>query len=73
MYINFEITNKITYMAPVYRGGWYGKNIISRFHDFITILCHVSFYILSEQCSQTNFPYYKDKAFQGYKKRMVDI
>ncbi len=29
------------------RGGRYGKNI-SIFHDFITILCHVSFTILSE-------------------------
>ncbi len=39
----------------------------------LLFLTHVSFYILSEQCSQTNFPFYKDKAFQGYKKRMVDI
>jgi len=29
------------------------------YHDFITILCHVGFTILSEQC--------KDKAFQGNK------
>ncbi len=37
------------------RGGRYGKNI-SIFHDFITILCHGSFTILSEQYGQTNFP-----------------
>ncbi len=29
------------------KGGRYGKNI-SIFHDFITILCHASFTILSE-------------------------
>ncbi len=51
------------------RGGRYGKNI-SIFHDFITILCHVSFTILSEQYGQTNFPIIKTKPFKvtEYKK-----
>ncbi len=48
---------------------------ISIFHEFITILCHVSFTILSEQYGQTNFPVIKTKSFKvtEYKKRMVDI
>ncbi len=48
------------------RGGRYGKN---------TILCHVSFTILSEHYGQTNFPIIKTKPFKvtEYKKRMVDI
>ncbi len=29
---------------------------ISQLHDFIMILCHVGFTILSDQCSQNNFP-----------------
>ncbi len=51
------------------RGGRYGKNI-STFHDFITILCHVSFTILSEHYGQTNFPIIKTKPFKvtEYKK-----
>ncbi len=51
------------------RGGRYGKNI-SIFHDFITILCHVSFTILSEHYGQTNFPIIKTKPFKvtEYKK-----
>ncbi len=40
---------------------------ISRFHDFITILCHVSFTILSEQYSQTNFSIIKTKTFKATK------
>ncbi len=51
------------------RGGRYGKNIISiliflTFHDFITVLCHVSFTSLSEQYCQTNFPIIKTKPFK---------
>ncbi len=34
------------------------------FHDFIMILCHVCFNILSEQCSQNNFPTIKTKHFK---------
>ncbi len=37
---------------------------ISRFHDFITILCHVGFTILSEQCSQNNVPVIKTNPFK---------
>ncbi len=44
------------------RGGQYGKNI-SIFHDFITILCHVSFTILSEQYGQTRPKWVKIKIF----------
>ncbi len=42
----------------------------SRFFDFITILCHVGFTILSEQYCQTNFPIIKTKPFKvrKYKK-----
>ncbi len=36
---------------------------ISR-HDFITILCHVGFTILSDQCSQNNFPIIKTRPFK---------
>ncbi len=50
------------------RGGRYGKNIISclffKFHDFITILCHVGFTILSEQCSKNKCPIIKTKPFK---------
>ncbi len=48
---------------------------ISRFHDFILILCHVGFTVLSEQCSQNNFPIIKTKPLKvtKHKKRMVDI
>ncbi len=50
------------------RGGRYGKNIISHFfflyHDFIMILCHVGFTILSDQCSQNNFPIRKTRPFK---------
>ncbi len=53
------------------RGGRYGKNIISqfvleisRFHDFIMLLCHVGFTILSDQCSQNNFPIIKTRSFK---------
>ncbi len=54
------------------RGGRYGKNIISfffflTFHDFITVLCHVSFTSLSEQYCQTNFPIIKTKPFKETK------
>ncbi len=51
------------------RGGRYGKNIISLFffisqlHDFI-ILCPVGFTILSDQCSQNNFPIIKTRPFK---------
>ncbi len=40
-------------------------------HDIITILCHVGFTILQVVWAlQPNlFPYYKDKAFQGKKRR----
>ncbi len=56
-------------MSVPSRVGRYGKNI-SIFHDFITILCHVSFTILSEQYGQTNFPIIKTKPFKvtEYKK-----
>ncbi len=46
---------------------------------FITILCHVGFTIVSDRCSQHNFPFFphkfpiishKDKAFQGNKYQM---
>ncbi len=43
------------------RGGRYGKNIISQFHDFIKFFCYVGFTILSEQYSQTNFPIIKSR------------
>ncbi len=36
----------------------------SRFHNFITIFCHVGFTILSEQCSQTNIPIIKTNPFK---------
>ncbi len=36
---------------------------ISRFHDFIMVLCHVGFTILSDQCSQNNFPVIKTRSF----------
>ncbi len=54
------------------RGGRYGKNIISififlTFHDFIRVLCHVSFTSLSEQYCQTNFPIIKTKPFKETK------
>ncbi len=41
-----------------------------QFHDFIKILCHFGFTILSEQYSQTNFPIIKTKPFKvaKYKK-----
>ncbi len=63
------------------RGGRYGKNIIShlfifisRFHNFITIHCHVGLTILSEQCRQTNVPIIKTKPFKVTNiKNMVDI
>ncbi len=57
-------------------GGRYGKNIISQFnfHDFITILCHVGFTILSYQCSQNNVPIIKTRPFKvTHIKWMVDI
>ncbi len=44
---------------------------ISQFHDFITILCHVGFTIVSEQCSQNNFHITKTNPFKvtKYKKK----
>ncbi len=43
---------------------------ISQFNDFILILCHVGFTIVSEQCSQNNFPIIKTNPFKvtKYKK-----
>jgi len=40
------------------------------YHDFITILCHVDFTIVSEQYSQNNFHIIKTKPFKvtKYKK-----
>ncbi len=35
-----------------------------KYHDFITILCHVGFTIFSEKCSQNNFPIIKKKPFK---------
>ncbi len=44
------------------------------YHDFITILCHVGFTILSDQCSQNYFPVIKTKPFKVTNiKLMVDI
>ncbi len=68
----WKYTNPIDPRSPWSRGGRYGKNIISRFfflkyHDstiFITILCHVGLTILSEQCSQNNFPIIKTNPFK---------
>ncbi len=37
------------------------------YHGFITILCHIGFTILSEQCSQTNFPNIKTNSFKETK------
>ncbi len=37
---------------------------ISQFNYFITILCHVGFTIVSEQCSQNNFPITKTNPFK---------
>ncbi len=56
-------------MAKIYH------NCFFKYHDFITILCHVGLTILSEHLQSNSFPSYKDKAFQGNKilKRMVDI
>ncbi len=56
------------------RGGRYGKNIYYYFRNF-TILCHVDFTILSEQCSQNNFPITKTNPFKvtKYEKVLVDI
>ncbi len=34
------------------------------YHNFITILCHVGFTILSDQCSQNNFPIIQTKPFK---------
>ncbi len=34
------------------------------YHDFITVLCHVGFTIVSEQCSQNNVPVVKTKPFK---------
>ncbi len=62
------------------RGGRYGKIIISRcffisqLHDFIMILCHVGLTILSDQCSQNNFPIIKTRPFKVTNiKLMLDI
>ncbi len=41
-------------------------NLFLNYHNFITILCCVGFTILSEQCSQNNFPIIKT-SFQGNK------
>ncbi len=38
----------------------------NKYHDFITILCHVGFSIF-KYYRQTNFPIIKDRAFQGHK------
>ncbi len=67
--LHFESHYTVLCFRVVGRGGQYGKNILSRFvffkyHDFTTILCHVGFTILSEQCSQTNFPIIKTKPFK---------
>ncbi len=66
---NAVCASAVTNRSVPSRGGRYGKNI-SIFHDFITILCHVSFNILSEQYGQTNFPIIKTKPFKvtEYKK-----
>ncbi len=65
-------------MIIIIRGGdmakipyFFGK---SRFHYFITILFHVSFTILSEQCSQNNFNIIKTNPFKvtTYTKIMLD-
>ncbi len=43
---------------------------ISQFHDFIMILCHVGFTILSDQGSQNNFPIIKTRSFTVTKYKM---
>ncbi len=53
----------------------YGKNSISLFYFFIyhnfTILCHVDFTILSEQCSLNNFLCTKTNPFKVTKYKKV--
>ncbi len=50
------------------RGGRYGKNIISL---FIFLLLNVDFTIVSEQCSQNNFPITKTNPFMVTKYKKV--
>ncbi len=35
-----------------------------KYHNFIMILCHVGFTILSDQCSQNSFPIIKTRPFK---------
>ncbi len=44
--------------------------VFFKYHNF-TILCHVDFTILSEQCSQNNFPITKTNPFKVTKYKKV--